>query len=64
MTLKHFQDLARHLGATLVFNTGAEAIFSGPKFTVIIEATNLADTTPLEATAVLATIALEVDHVN
>lgn len=64
MTKEDFQVLAGHMGATLVFATSPTAVFKGPRYTVTIEATDPANTHPIEAADALATIALVSDNAN
>lgn len=60
MTKKEFQDLARYMGASLVFNTAPVAVFNGPRMCVTVELddSQLEQAKPVELANVMATAAM------
>jgi len=60
MKLNEFKVLARSMGATMVYEHSATAVFSGPQFSVTIDLNNdqLEQAKPVELTYTMADLAL------
>lgn len=64
MTKEEFKEIARNMGAVVVFSTSATAVFKGPKFTITVELDDVENSHYVDVSDDLDTIAEVVSRGN